>query len=228
MIALGGSRPWLVAAMIPLVVAGAGCSTTPSTTTPLTPAERTGAPPTASARATDAAGLGPSTGDRPAVRDGDITDVEELAGLVGAGATGDPEWIAVLAELRARSWLISRYPGRYDVVEVYSQEWAAETALPNERESLELGVYLDEPLPKLISVEATRELGELTELEVVLEGGPALIRQLSDDRVRGELPGGRSRGLFTVGRDGPRGRWRIHSVVELRPLDERDTEESNP
>lgn len=166
------------------------------------------------------------------LRDDDVTDTEVLAAQISAGAEGDPEWIEVFAEVRARGWLANRYPGEYDITSIYSEEWAAETAEPNESEWLALGVYLDEPLPRLISVAETRQLGALTELEVVIEADPAVVRFVSDDSAQADFPGGRARGLFTVAQDGPAKQWRIHSVVELRMLDDANAdpnaEESNP
>ena len=119
-----------------------------------------------------------------------------------------------ISELRARSWLATRYPGRYDLDQIYGDD-AAEVARANEEQNLSLGVYLDEPLPQLVSVTRTRDLGELVEVEVVLDAGPATVRGDDDDLPRGVLPGGSHRGLFTLGRDGPEGGWRIHSVTEL-------------
>lgn len=147
-------------------------------------------------------------------RDGDVTDVAELAAAVAATATGDPGWVDVLSRLRAQSWLATRYPGRYDLDEIYRDD-AADVARANEDQNLALGVYLDEPLPQLVSVTKTRDLGELVELEVVLDAGPATVRGDSDDLARGVLPGGTHRGLFTLGRDGPDDAWHIHSVTEL-------------
>ena len=149
-----------------------------------------------------------------AVREADVTDVDQLASSLAAAATGDPAWIAAFSQLRARGWLASRYPGRYDLDEIYADD-AAEVAGANEAQNLSLGVYLDEPLPLLVSVTKTRDLGELVELDVLLDAGPATVRAESDDLPRGVLPGGTHRGLFTIGRDGPGGRWRIHSVTEL-------------
>ncbi|MDH5290596.1 MAG: hypothetical protein OEY41_11420, partial [Acidimicrobiia bacterium] len=146
-------------------------------------------------------------------RDDDVTDVSRLAASLAASATGDPDWVEVFSRLRARSWLATRYPGRYDLSEIYRDE-AAEVARANEKQNLTLGVYLDEPLPRLVSVTKTRDLGELVELEVVLDAGPATVRGEADDLPRGVLPGGTHRGLFTLGR-GPDDAWHIHSVTEL-------------
>lgn len=147
-------------------------------------------------------------------RDGDVTDVGRLAATLAADATGDAGWVDVFSQLRARSWLATRYPGRYDLNQIYRDE-AADVARANEEQNLALGVYLDEPLPRLVSVTRTRDLGELVELEVVLDAGPATVRGDGDDLPRGVLPGGTHRGLFTLGRDGPDDTWRIHSVTEL-------------
>ncbi len=202
-----------VAALVMLAsVAVAACSA-PAT------AGYTGAPASAADRGTSADGGSGGTGG-PAItaptrpRDGDVTDVGQLASTVAATATGDPGWIDVFSRLRARSWLATRYPGRYDLDQIYRQD-AAETARANEEQHLALGVYLDEPLPRLVSVAKTRDLGELVELEVVLDAGPATVRGDTDDMPRGVLPGGTHRGLFTLGKDGPDDAWRIHSVTEL-------------
>ncbi|MDH3681928.1 MAG: hypothetical protein OEV40_18470 [Acidimicrobiia bacterium] len=171
----------------------------------------------------------PTTAEEVAsLRDGDNRDIDELAVVVAADAAGDPEWIEVFARLRASSWLWSRYPGTYDVRDIYSDHDAGDTARANEVDWLEHGVYLDEPLPELVSVVKTRTLGQLTELEVVIDGGVAVVRRETDDQATGELPGGRARALFIIAPDGPQGRWRIHSVVPLRLLDEPEAEESNP
>ena len=172
-----------------------------------------------------------TTTENPVVRslrEDDVTDVDELAAVISAGAVGDPAWIEVFAEVRARSWLANRYPGEYDIESIYSEEWAGETAGPNESQWLRLGVYLDEPLPRLISVVETRQLGALTELEVVIDVDPAVVRMVADDSAQADFPGGRARGLFTVAQDGPAEQWRIHSLVELRVLDDPNAEESNP
>lgn len=160
------------------------------------------------------------------IRDDDVIDRATLAATIAAGADGDREWIDTFAELRADGWLLNRYPGRYDPLAIYAEDWAVDTALVNEAERLELDVYLDEPLPRLVSVIRTRSIGSLTELDVVLDAGEAVVRREQDDSEYTRLPGGRARGLFTIAEDGPEGRWRIHSVVELAPLDE--AEESNP
>ncbi|MCP4221759.1 MAG: hypothetical protein GY773_00265 [Actinomycetia bacterium] len=149
------------------------------------------------------------------VRQDDLTDVETLAIQASRETTGDAEWIPVMAALRVKSWLATRYPGRYDLGSIYNDEWASGHPEALERESLDLGVYLDEPLPTLISVNETRTLGKLVEIEVVLEGGEALIRQETDDQIVGSFPGGTSRGLFILGQSDPSSEWRIHSVAEL-------------
>lgn len=166
---------------------------------------------------------GPEVATPSSIRDGDTTDVAVLAATVAADAAGDQEWIGIFADLRARSWLATRYPGSYELDEIYVEEWAIDHAAVLERESLDLGVYLDEPLPILLSVVPTRELGELVELEVVLEAGAATIRRDDDDTALGILPGGRQRGLFTLGHQGTTDRWRIHSVTELTVIENAET-----
>lgn len=150
------------------------------------------------------------------VRSDDIVDPNLLAEQMATGAVGDAEWIAVFAHLRSLSWLASRYPGDYDLLEIYSEEWAAETAQANETDNLDHGLYIDEMLPTIVSVEKTRDLGQLVELDVTLESSEATVRRLADDSTYGRLDGGVSRGLFTIGREDGTDRWRIHSVVELR------------
>lgn len=175
------------------------------------------APPTTAGARSDrpAEVAAPAASGRESIRDGDVVDVDALASELASGASGDQEWIDVFAELRARSWLAARYPGDYDLDEIYVEEWSSDHARRLEQESLDLGVYLDEPLPVLVSVAPTRELGELVELEVVLDAGTATVRRADDDVALGTLPGGRQRGLFTLGPDPSTDRWRIHSVIEL-------------
>ncbi len=159
----------------------------------------------------------------PRVRDDDITDIAVLSDLVADGATGDPTWIAVVAELRARSWLASRYPGRYDLADIYDPRWAEATASAFEAEALDQGLYVDEPLPSLESVVVTREIGWIVEVEVTVVSEQAVIRSVTDDSVAGTLPGGRTRGLFGLGPATPDDSdrpWRIHSIVELLPADD--------
>ena len=170
----------------------------------------------------------PTVTQRPRIRDDDITDVAVLAGRMAEGTAGDQEWIEILAELRTRSWLATRYPGRYSLIEIYSEEWAADHAFELEQESLQLGVYLDEPLPRLLSVAKTGQLGDLIELEVILTAGKASIRQDVDDALLGVLPGGTRTGLFILGQQSSTGRWRIHSVTELQIHDGSEAEDSNP
>lgn len=159
-------------------------------------------------------------------RDGDITDVNTLAATMAATTDGAAPWVDIFARLRAQSWLATRYPGRYDLADIYVDD-AATTAQANDRQDQAMGVYLDESLPRLVSVVKTRDLGQLVELEVVLTAGPATVRGLDDDSTRGVLPGGTHRGLFTVGQDGPGGGWRIHSVTELQVVDHATTQEPN-
>ncbi len=167
---------------------------------------------------------GPTTslepvGEPASIRDGDELDPDVLAARMAQGAEGQAEWVDALARLRAMSWLASRYPGRYDMLDIYAPAWVEATAGPNEEQNLELGIYFDEPLPSLVSVVFSRTIGDFVELDVVIEAGEALIRRVDDDRVEDVLPGGRSRGLFTIGQTSPDGGWRIHSVVELRVLE---------
>lgn len=223
MTVLGAPAPAATALVLSLAVIGTGCSASPpggadqATAAPAAPASSVPMP-TATTTTEPAASL----------RDGDIRDVDQLAAIMAADAAGDPEWIGVFARLRASSWLWSRYPGTYDVLDIYSDNDAGAIAQATEADWLDQGVYLDEPLPKLVSVVKTRTLGQLTELDVVVEGGVAVLRREADDLPAGELPGGRARGLFTVAPDGPDGRWRIHSVAPLRLLDDPDAEEPNP
>jgi hypothetical protein len=194
-------------------------------TTVATACASSAASPELTARAVDPASVAVSVPDDPstppgptttlAVRSADVTDVATLATQMSAGTTGDPSWIPVMAELRARSWLATRYPGHYDLTHIYAEEWVTGHPRSLERELLDLGVYLDEPLPSLLSVVRSRTLGELVELDVVVEGGAGHVRQNGDDLPVRSLPGGRARGLFMVGPSGPGGTWRIHAVTEL-------------
>lgn len=157
------------------------------------------------------------------VRDGDTTDVTVLAEQLGEGVEGDHEWIAIVADLRARSWLASRYPGVYDLTDIYDPRWVEATAVAFEQEALSQGVYIDEPLPVLESVVVTREVGWIVEVEVTLVSEQAVIRRSDDDAVVTTLPGGRTRGLFSLGPATPNDTerpWRIHSIVELLPSED--------
>jgi hypothetical protein len=204
-----------VLAVLAMALAAGGCSSLPSAgEAEAIDGTATGAPTTLPGEAVP----GGSEGSRPAspsVRDGDNRDVDDLASELAGGAGGDAEWVAVLARLQALDWLAARYPGEYDVHEIFSEEWAADTAVPNQEESLAMGVYVERPLPSLVSVHKTGETGELVELEAVVESGEGRIRQVADDAVLGTLQGGPARGLFIVGQDGPAGQWRIHSIAEL-------------
>ena len=202
---------WLAGASILAL----GCASQPASSTELPSSSPDPAPPT-----TQETETGEQTETDPvSVRDTDVTDVGVLAAQASQETIGDADWIPVLAELRVQSWLATRYPGRYDLRGVYSEDWARGHPDQMEEDSLELGVYLDEPLPTLISVVETGRIGEMVEVEVTLEAGEALIRQEADDRVVGSLPGGVSRGLFILGPTGPSDSWRIHSVTELALAD---------
>lgn len=202
-----GLRPTaLRACLIAGLLAGGACSSGDDASAP---------PSSASPEAVETDPAAPSAAPTPMLRDADVTDVEALTSALATGAEGEREWIEIFAELRAKSWLASRYPGTYDLTEIYTEEWSVDHAEVLERESLDLGVYLDEPLPVLVSVDPTRELGELVELEVVLESGTTTIRRELDDVALETLPGGLSRGLFTLGQHPSTDRWRIHSVVVL-------------
>jgi len=170
----------------------------------------------------------PTTSPEPTtVRSSDTTDVAELAAVVGQGATGDNEWIEVMAELRAKSWLALRYPGRFELSEIYSDEWTPGDSTSLQEESEDKGLYIDEPLPILKSVVATRRIGQLVELDVVLDAGVATIRREGDDAAVNTLPGeGTRRGLFVVGQEDTTGSWRIHSVAELQLADDPSEEGS--
>ena len=202
-----------------------GCST--STTAP---ASATLAPASDSQGGAAAAPTtrGPSANppESTLLRDGDDLDLDTLRVLMAQEASGDPGWIEVMADLRTRSWLATRYPGEYDPQEVYAEQWVADR-LDLIQESVDEGVYLDEPLPRLVSVTETRTLGSLTELDVVMDTGEAVVRRNSDDGIVGPLPGGgRVRGLFTLGPAEPEDSdrpWRIHSIAELAASPEDST-----
>lgn len=177
----------------------------------VTPGDPTGPVATRAAVATTA---------HQALRDGDVTDVAVLSEQMAAVASGDPQWVAVMADLRSRSWLAARYPGRYELTDIYTEAWTADNAAPLERESLELGLYIDEPLPLLESVVLTRERGRIVELEVVIRSQEAVVRTADGDAAVTTLPGGRRRGLFSLGPATPDDTdrpWRIHSIAEMTP-----------
>jgi hypothetical protein len=218
---IGKVRAIAVALLVVAMVAGTACSPSAGPDDVKTASEGAAPDSAGAAAATsepDAASATSTSGPSSTVvrvRDGDNRNVDELAAELAAGAAGDPEWISVLARLQAFDWLIARYPGEYNVHEIFSEQWAAQTAVPNQEESLDLGVYYDQPLPALVSVVKTGEIGQLVELEAVIESGEASVRQVTDDTVLATVPGGTARGLYMVGPDGPEGNWRIHSIAEL-------------
>jgi hypothetical protein len=183
--------------------------------TPVSAADSDAAGEGASPAADQQAEAAPAAGIASPVRDGESRDIDQLAATLAEGVDGDQEWVAVLARLQALDWLAARYPGEYDLYEIFSEEWAAEDAAPSQQQRLDLGVYLDQPLPKLVSVLKTGELGSLVELEALIETGEARIREVAGDDVVATLPAGTVRGLFIVSPDGPAGQWRIHSIAEL-------------
>ena len=167
-----------------------------------------------------------TTRARPRVRDGDRLDLDALVGEMTAETTGDQEWIEVFAPLRVKSWIASRYPGEHDMEEIYSRRLAAEVAVPNQDYLLEQGLYIDQPVPHLVSVVMTGQVGEAIELEVVLDSENLVFRSLDDDSIAESQEGGRSRGQFVLGRDSD-DQWRIESVVELQVVDP-ESEEPAP
>jgi hypothetical protein len=167
---------------------------------------------------------GPTTTTVPRLRDGDDLDLDHLVAEMTEGTTGDQEWIEIFATLRARSWIASRYPGEHDLSEIYDDYIAAEVVIPNQDDLMAHRLYLDQPIPRLISVEQTEEIGELVSLEVVLESDDMAFRSTDDDSIQQTVEGGRSRGRFTIGQDST-GQWRIHSQVELQVVDQPGTEE---
>ena len=210
--AKGRVTPLVALVGIGLALASSACAsssaapTRPEPAVSATVAVTTTAPPTTATEATT-------------VRSGDTLDIPALAARMAATTTGDEAWIPIMAELRVRSWLATRYPGRYAMTDVYEADWAAGHPAALEAELLDLDVYFDEALPTLTSVVETRTLGELVELEVELMATDALIRQNADDAVVSSRPGGPARGLFVLGPSGPGGSWRIHSILELDPAE---------
>ena len=202
----------LAVAMALMATAGTGCSGrggTPSASAADGPGATVRPPPPAGPLVTG------SDGDPAPIRAGDETDVEVLAAEMIDGAGGDPEWATVFGRLRSMSWLASRYPGRYELTDIYDEYHVAYVAADTEAEYVTNGVYIDEPLPRLVSIAEAGQLGSLTHLVVVLDTGEATIRDEATDQAVGTLPGGIVRGRFTVGPSGSGGAWRIHGVAAL-------------
>jgi len=151
------------------------------------------------------------------IRDDDELDPIQLATDIASPAGGDEQWIEIVSELTAQSWLIARYPGDYEATKVFDEQWVAEVVAANETDAVDNGTFIDEPLPELLSVRETRQLGELVEVEVVLAAGEATIRRANDDSAIGTFPAGEATGLFMLGQSGEDQSWRIHSIVELGP-----------
>ncbi|MEM7337680.1 MAG: hypothetical protein AAF467_03465 [Actinomycetota bacterium] len=154
-----------------------------------------------------------SGADWEPIRADDVLDVAVLASTIAADATGDPKWIDVVADLRARSWLVSRYPGEYDLAAIYADPWLADEATEPDAERVAEAVWLDEPLPTLRRVVERAQIGELVQIDVTLDAGDAVIRRNVDDGAIGSLPGGPSRGFFFLSEE-PDGSWRIHSLMQ--------------
>ena len=212
------------AALLTLLVAVllAGCSTADDPQPAAAPPTEAGVAETAtsapSAAATSEPAPTPTAVPSPTATTPDAADHLDPAPIsqqISAEATGDPEWIAVLADLLAEDWLLGRYPGELDPHQTYEESWSTDTADATQRQLAELDGYIDQAVPNLVSVELSRELGPLVELEaVVSQPGPSFV-QLNDGTVGRNLPTGESRGLFTISESGAAGKWRIHSIVDL-------------
>jgi hypothetical protein len=154
-------------------------------------------------------------------------DLNAIAGLVGEGAEGDPEWIDVMAQLLARDWLGSRYPAGTNPLDVYSQSWVDEVVAENRTLFIENGWYRISDVPQLVSVERTRETGGLTELRVQLVREPSKVLSVDDNSVVNPSLGGTgpegSTGLFKLGApdDGSDG-WRIYRIDQVDNATEED------
>ncbi len=196
-------------------------TTTTTPTTTQTPAEPTATPsaPTTTTVATQTTTTEPAAGidlDNP---DLDV-DLNAIAELIAADATGDPEWIDVIAGLLAKDWLLTRYPAETDPLSVYSRSWADEVATENRALFVENGWYRISDVPQLLSAERTREVGGLTELRVHLFREPARVMAVADDSVVNPSLGGTgpegSSGLFKLGapEDGTSG-WRIYRIDQI-------------
>ncbi len=217
--------------------AGAGCAGDDESTGGAT----TGAPTTA-AVGVAAAPQGPGTSTPTSVattapeparlRDGDITDPVALADVLAADATGDAEWIAVFADLRARSWLAFRYPDDPALEAIYSPARLEAGVAANIAEHAAQGVYLDEALPRLVSVTLDQQGAGQRDLEVVLEVGRAVFRRAADDaEIEVLSEGGLRRGLFQLvpaDPSDPDRPWRIDRIFELTPPDGSETATPEP
>lgn len=160
------------------------------------------------------------------IRASDVLDIDVLADAIAADADGDSQWIEVVAELRAQSWLASRYPGRYDLATIYAEPWLSTEATDPDTERVAERVWIDEPLPALVNVVERDRLGDVVQVDVTLDAGDAILRRDEDDLAIGSLPGGPSRGFFFLGQE-PDGSWRIHSLMQtcLVLADEASSEE---
>lgn len=217
----------LTALAIVLACLASACTGSDNAAPPLTP-EPTGAPaPTVEPTTTPttvATTEPPPTTDPVAAIDFDNpgldVDLTVIADLIAANATGDPEWIPVMADLLARDWLLTRYPAETDPLDVYSQSWAEEVAFENQNLFVENSWYRISDVPHLISVERTRETGGLTELRVRLFREPSQVMSVADDSVVNPSLGGTgpegSTGLFKLGQpeDGSDG-WRIFRIDQI-------------
>jgi len=171
----------------------------------------------------------PTTTTATRRRDSDITDTSTLAKMISENSTGDQQWIDILAELQARLWLAARYPGEHDLAAIYSPGLAGPIAGPTEQDWIGLEAWLDAPLPVLESVEHTRQIGVLSELEASISSESGWFRSVRDDRVIAPVSGESGRYLIVVGRTGDDGRWLIHSITPLRPVGTTSaTKESTP
>ena len=212
-----------------LVLAGSGCSsnddaagpattTTPTTTSESQPTENPTPTPTAAPTTPPTSEPAPTPSTEPEESSDDHLDPTQIAEQIRANTEGDAEWAEVLSVLLAEGWIGGRYPGETDPYLTYEESWAETTAIANRDTLLELDAHYESPVPDLLSVELSRELGNLIELEAVVRQGESFVR-FNDGALGNELPSGTARGLFTLGPTGPDGKWRIHQVIQLEVLE---------
>jgi len=163
------------------------------------------------------------------LRRNDITDVEAIAQQIAKDAKGDNQWVEILAKIEARKWLAARYPGQYDLTQIYSPSMLAESVASTEQQWVEQEIWLDAPPNSLESVEVVRPIGELTELRVVMDAGQAWMRSDRDDQPMVPIDAQWVYYLIVVGRAGDKNEWVIHSITPIQPVGTTTTaKESTP
>ena len=207
------------AALMTAACSSASPTATPASTTVATtttqPEPTTTSTPTSTPPATTAEPEASPTSTTEPVAD--HLDPVPIAEQIRANTEGDPEWAEILSLLLAEGWIGGRYPGETDPYLTYEESWAKETAIANRDTLLDIDAHYESPVPELLSVELSRELGSLVELEAVVRQGQSFVRY-NDGTLGNELPSGTARGLFTLGPTGPDGKWRIHQVIQLEAI----------